>query len=177
MFLNLVFYFTNIVLLSEKIQASIDLYRLRLLQKTVSPELTAIQMFLNYMVRAKGKDVLLSEKFQASIDLYRLLLLQKTVSPELTSIQMFLNYMVRAKENWCLRICAKYKDADLSRACVKSHPGICFPFIYSVVSNESVSGQRRPWSDCADAQADLGLCCPHMPEGTFSHGGLNIQTP
>ena len=28
--------------------------------------------------------------------------------------------------------------------------------IYSVVSNDSV----RPWSDCADAQAGLGLCYP-----------------
>ena len=27
-----------------------------------------------------------------------------------------------------------------------------------------------PRSDCADAQADLGFCCPHMPEDTFSHG-------
>ena len=48
-----------------------------------------------------------------------------------------------------------------SCACVKYH-GLCFPFIHSVVSNDSVSGQRRPWSDCADAQADLGLRCPDM---------------
>ena len=25
-----------------------------------------------------------------------------------------------------------------------------------------------PWSDCADAQADLDICCPHMPEDRFS---------
>ena len=30
----------------------------------------------------------------------------------------------------------------------------------SVVSNDSVSGQRRLWSDCA--QSDLGLHCPHI---------------
>ena len=29
--------------------------------------------------------------------------------------------------------------------------------------------QRRLWSDCADAQADLILCWAHMAEGTFSH--------
>ena len=29
------------------------------------------------------------------------------------------------------------------------------------------SGQRRSWSNCADAQADLGLRCPHMPEEHF----------
>ena len=42
-------------------------------------------------------------------------------------------------------------------------PGLCFPFIRSVVSNDSVSRQWRPWSDRVDAQADLGLCgriCP-----------------
>ena len=43
----------------------------------------------------------------------------------------------------------------------------------SVVSNDSVRVQRRPGSDCADAQADLGLRCPQMPEDTFSHGAAN----
>ena len=38
------------------------------------------------------------------------------------------------------------------------------------VSKDSVSGQGRPWSACTDVQADLGLCCPHIPEDTFSHG-------
>ena len=47
---------------------------------------------------------------------------------------------------------------------------ICSPLIHSIVSNDSVRGKRRPWSDCADAQADLGLRCPHMLEDTFSHG-------
>ena len=54
-----------------------------------------------------------------------------------------------------------------SCACAKHHPGLCCPFIHSVVSNNSVNGQRRPWSDCADAQADLGRHCPHMPESFF----------
>ena len=27
----------------------------------------------------------------------------------------------------------------------------------------------------ADAQADLGLHCPHMPEDTFSHGAANLE--
>ena len=42
--------------------------------------------------------------------------------------------------------------------------------IHSVVSNYSVCGQQRPWSDYVDAQAYLGLRCPYMPEDTFSHG-------
>ena len=44
----------------------------------------------------------------------------------------------------------------------------------SVVSNDSVSGQRRPWSDCAHAQSDLGLPCPQMPEDTLQHGTANV---
>ena len=31
-------------------------------------------------------------------------------------------------------------------------------------------GQQRLWSYCKDAQAGLGLCCPHMPEDMFSYG-------
>ena len=30
-------------------------------------------------------------------------------------------------------------------------------------------GQRRLWSDCADAQADLCVRCSHIPEDMFSH--------
>ena len=48
-----------------------------------------------------------------------------------------------------------------SCACAEYLPGLCFLFIYSVVSNNSASGQWMPWSDCADAQADLGFRWPH----------------
>ena len=37
------------------------------------------------------------------------------------------------------------------------------PFKHYIVSNDSISGQWRPWSGCADAQADLGILCPHLP--------------
>ena len=53
-------------------------------------------------------------------------------------------------------------------------PGLYSPFIHSVESNLAISGQGRPWSDCADAQADLDPRCPHMPEGTFSHDSLYL---
>ena len=36
------------------------------------------------------------------------------------------------------------------------------PFIHSVVSNYSVSGQWRPWSDCPPTQSDLGPQNLHM---------------
>ena len=39
-----------------------------------------------------------------------------------------------------------------------------------LVYNDSVNGQKMPWSDCADAQADLGIRCSHIPEDAFSHG-------
>ena len=50
-----------------------------------------------------------------------------------------------------------------SCACTRYHSGHCSLLIQSVVSNDSVSRQGRPGSDRADAQADLGLRCPHMP--------------
>ena len=31
--------------------------------------------------------------------------------------------------------------------------------------------QQRPWSDCADAQAELSLCCSHMAKHVFSWRG------
>ena len=46
-------------------------------------------------------------------------------------------------------------------------PGLWSPFIHSVVTEDSAGGQWRPWSDCAYAQSDLGLRCPHLPEDTF----------
>ena len=61
-------------------------------------------------------------------------------------------------------------------ACAKYHPGIRSPFIRSIVSNDSVRGQRRPWSDCADAQADLGLRCTHICKDTFSHYAAHVIT-
>ena len=36
------------------------------------------------------------------------------------------------------------------------------PLIQSVVSNDSVSGQRRPRSACADVQVYLGLRSTHL---------------
>ena len=40
--------------------------------------------------------------------------------------------------------------------------------------NDSGGGQRRPWSDCADAQADLGLCCQYMPEDILAWHGPTV---
>ena len=56
----------------------------------------------------------------------------------------------------------------------KYHPGLCSSFMHSAVSNDSVSILLNPWLDFADAQADLGLYCPHMPGDIFSKGAANI---
>ena len=74
----------------------------------------------------------------------------------------------------CLRNSAKCTDSDSYRACAKFHPRICSPFMHSIRSTDSVCGQPRPWSDCANAQADLGLRCPCMHENTVSHGAAEI---
>ena len=54
-----------------------------------------------------------------------------------------------------------------SCAWVKYHPSFCSPFIQSVLCNDSVSGQWRPWTDFMDAQADLSLHSLHMPKDKF----------
>ena len=74
----------------------------------------------------------------------------------------------------CMVKHAQNARADLSHVFWKSHSGICSSLIHFIASNDYVSGQQRPWSDCADAQADLGLGCPHMIEDTFSHSAANM---
>ena len=46
---------------------------------------------------------------------------------------------------------------------------------YPIVSDDSGRGQWKPWSDCANAQADLGLRCPHMPKDTISHVAVHFS--
>ena len=59
-------------------------------------------------------------------------------------------------------------DSDSFHACATSHKGLYSPFIHSVVSNDSVSGQGRTWSDCADAQSDLDLPVRICPKTHYS---------
>ena len=57
----------------------------------------------------------------------------------------------------CLRACAKYIDSDSSHACTKSDLGLCSSLIHSIVSIDSVVGEQRHWSDCANQQTRLLL--------------------
>ena len=70
------------------------------------------------------------------------------------------------KMHWFRSFCASAKYSQ----------GLYSPFIHSVVSNDSVSGQWRSSLDCTDVQADLGLCCLHIPKDTFSHGMAQMKT-
>ena len=73
------------------------------------------------------------------------------------------------------RNCAHCKDSDQpahSRSLIKI-------FTERILDNQSCKvsswGQRRLWSDFADAQADLSLRWAHMSEGTLSHVTAQIQ--
>ena len=52
---------------------------------------------------------------------------------------------------------------------------LLYASLCSTLHNDSISGHWRSWSDCADAQSDQDLRCPHMPEDTLSHGTAHIQ--
>ena len=67
----------------------------------------------------------------------------------------------------CLQTCTKCADS-VHPVHEQSHPGICCLFIHSVVHNGPVSGQWKPWQDCADVQADLGLHCLDLFEDVFT---------
>ena len=69
-----------------------------------------------------------------------------------------------------------------SCACDKFYPGLCSPLTFSIVSNDYGSGQRRPWSDCAPAQSDLGHCCLRMPRrhifascGSYNNASVQLH--
>ena len=76
----------------------------------------------------------------------------------------------------CLRAYAKKKlrvHINLHKRKVSSGHGT--PLKPSIVSNDSVCGQWMAWSECADAQAGLGLRFQHMSEDTFSHDTAHIS--
>ena len=66
-------------------------------------------------------------------------------------------------------------SSDSSHACAKSHPGIRFPLMHSIMSNDSFSDSQGPirLRGCAGC---LGLQCPHMLKDTFSNGAAHLIT-
>ena len=71
----------------------------------------------------------------------------------------------------CLQASAKRTDSNLSNACAKSHPSIC-SLLHSIVSIILLADSEGPGQD---AQADLGLRRPHMPEDKFSNGTAHLM--
>ena len=81
---------------------------------------------------------------------------------------------------WFYKQTAKAKWADCSNA--QADLWLCSPHklqssssnesftlwsgnsLYYIVINDSISGRRRPWSDCADAHSDQDLRRPHTPQ-------------
>ena len=61
---------------------------------------------------------------------------------------------------------AKRKFFSSMPKCTDSYHPAHAQSILPVLSNDSTSGQRRSSSAHADAQASLGLRCPHMPRKT-----------
>ena len=59
---------------------------------------------------------------------------------------------------------------------IHKHPlGLCSLVIHFVVSYDCLSRQWRSWSDCWDAQSDLGFTVHAWPKSTFLLGGLIWQ--
>ena len=71
------------------------------------------------------------------------------------------------------RVFGEYRNSKDPDQPTKPHnliiKALVYIAIYSTVSKESVNEWWRPRSDCAHAQTDLGLRCPHMHEDTFTH--------
>ena len=67
----------------------------------------------------------------------------------------------------CLWTCAKCLDSVSSCAFAKSHLGICSPLIHSIVSADTVSGQRRPWSTARMCRLIWGFTVRIHPKTHF----------
>ena len=68
-------------------------------------------------------------------------------------------------------------QARLEPACTATEAGHSNE-ISAIESRDIIlsSEQQRCWSDSADAQADLRLCCSHMTYDTFSHGPAQMDS-
>ena len=45
------------------------------------------------------------------------------------------------------------------KATIQSDHGLCYMATYCTESNDFVSRNRRPYTECAGAQADIGIFC------------------
>ena len=87
------------------------------------------------------------------------------------ALQKLLTFFQQKFQHICVSLDVNFKES-LTNDIVSFEqlgPGqeLCYTSLCSTVPNDSINGQGRSWSDCADTQSDLGLCCPHMPKDTF----------
>ena len=68
-----------------------------------------------------------------------------------------------------LRTCVKCIDSDSSRACAKSHPSICSPFVHSIVSNDFVSFCKRTVKGLIRLRKCAGWSGPSLCADTRGH--------
>ena len=81
---------------------------------------------------------------------------------------LFQHYLGHSKQK-CAFEHAQNAHIQIHPSNAQFHPGNHLSLIHSIVINDSIRGQQRPRSDCADAQADLGLCCPQTFKAHLSH--------
>lgn len=58
---------------------------------------------------------------------------------------------------------------------VSTEPHESIHFTDKQGSVDASNGKRRPRSDNANTQANLGLRMPHMPEDPFTHGAVHFE--
>ena len=81
---------------------------------------------------------------------------------------------------WCIIQAALSEDVfgraqnAQTQFMLKVSAGSLLSIQHIVVSNNSISGEWRPWSDCVGAQADLSIRCPFILEDTLSHGAAHM---
>ena len=100
------------------------------------------------------------------------------IYPKKGKLQVYQNYgsgnLISNPSNVMLKILWAVPSENVLWTCAKcsdsNHPAHAQSIIKafalhsytSVVAIDSVCGLWRPWSDCASAQSDQGLRCPHM---------------
>ena len=80
-------------------------------------------------------------------------------------------------EKTCLRGLRPGRTKNRSAQPQKLDRGLTFRIRKLKVFYYLVSEQQRCWSDCADAQADLRLCCSHMALTYFFHVVSHLFCP
>ena len=138
-----------------------------------TPHQGAFNEYAQHMIswRNKKKNLWIPLLFGASVKCRYLLLVFQDFEMTLKIIKKKYKWAASSKKGPSSML--RMRGFTSSCTCAKSHPGICSP-LKRIIANDFVCEQQRPWLDCADAQADLGLRCSYVPEDTFWHGEAHV---